>query len=162
MQGNQGCSAASLLGLAGKWKLKWSRNLQWDLLPRSDTPFLSWTAAPYLMSPSGELPYLPVHFIWTVASSYFLYHICCLISDSAICCQTPLCCTGLFDQCCLDQAIFVLQADSFFFSRIFRTMNLIPIKLSGISCELKYGIHSISTWNDGMILKRCIFFLWDI
>jgi len=41
-------------------------------------------------------------------------------------------------------------------------MNLIPIKLSGISCELKYEIHSISALNDGMILKCCIFLLWDI
>lgn len=28
--------------------------------------------------------------------------------------------------------------------------------------ELKYGIHSISAWNDGMVFKCCIFLLWDI
>lgn len=162
MQGNRGCSAASLSDLAGKWMLQWSRNLQWDLLPKSDTPFLSWIAAPYLTLLLIELFYLSVHFIWTLTSSYFLYHIFRFICDSAVCCQTPLCCTRLFDQCCLDQAIFVSQAASFFFALIFRTMNLKPIKLSAISCELKYGIHSISAWNGGMILKCCIFLLWDI
>lgn len=40
--------------------------------------------------------------------------------------------------------------------------TLIPIKLSGTWCELKYGIHSISAWNDGMLFRCCVFLLWDI
>lgn len=110
-------------------------------------------------SPSVELPCLSVHFIWTLAS-YFLYHILCLISASAVCCQTPLY-RALWPV--LPGSGYLCVTDNFFlFLSYFQNNELIPVKLPGISCELKYGIHPISAWNDGMILKCCIFLLWDI
>lgn len=88
MQCSQSCSA-SFLGLASKWILKWSRNLQWDLLPQSDAPSLSWTAAPYQASPSVELPYvfclfhLDSGFAWLL-SALLDFWSSCLLPNSIV------------------------------------------------------------------------------
>lgn len=160
MQGSQSCSA-SFLGLASKWILKWSSNLQWDLLPRSDAPFLSWTAAPYQASPSVELPYLfcsfhlDFGFAWLLSALLDFWSSCLLPNSVALY-------RSLLPTWPGSGYLHVTGSFLLFLSLIFGTMNLIPIKLFGISCELKYEIHWISAWNDGMILNCSIFLLWDI
>lgn len=156
MQRNWGCSAASLLVVTGQWMLEWSGSVQRD--PRSEQVLPSCSLP---KSALVELLWLSVHFIWTLASSCFLYHILCLISDGALCCHTALCCTGPSDQSYWIRLSLwhrLLLSFSLLFSE---QWTLIPIKLSGTWCEMKYGIHSISAWNDGMHFQCCIFLLWD-
>lgn len=140
----------------------WSANAGVEQQCPGGSPARIWTAAPYLNQHQySSSAFLCISFgLWllsaffTIFSAWFLFELSTAKLHCAV--QGPLTRAAWIK-------LSLCHRQLLSFSLLFSEQwALIAIKLSGTWCELKYGIHSISAWNDGMIFKCCLFLLWDI